>query len=72
VFAPAGTPAPVLETLSAATAKALADPALRDSLDKLGITPEIGSTPATASGYIRAEMARWKPVIDALGVKLTD
>jgi tripartite-type tricarboxylate transporter receptor subunit TctC len=72
VFAPAGTPAPVLETLSAATAKALADPALRDSLDKLGITPEIGSTPATAGGYIRAEMARWKPVIDALGVKLTD
>jgi tripartite-type tricarboxylate transporter receptor subunit TctC len=72
VFAPAGTPAPVLETLSAATVKALADPALRDSLDKLGITPEIGSTPATASGYIRAEMARWKPVIDALGVKLTD
>jgi tripartite-type tricarboxylate transporter receptor subunit TctC len=72
VFAPAGTPAPVLETLSAATAKALADPTLRESLDRLGITPEIGSTPATAGGYIRAEMARWKPVIESLGVKLTD
>ena len=45
---------------------------LRESLAKLGITPEIGSTPATAGAYIRAEMARWKPVIDALGVKLTD
>jgi tripartite-type tricarboxylate transporter receptor subunit TctC len=72
VFAPAGTPAPVLQTISAATAKALADPTLRESLAKLGITPEIGSTPATAGAYIRAEMARWKPVIDALGVKLTD
>jgi len=72
VIAPAGTPAPILETLAAATAKALADPSLRESLDKLGITPELGSTPATASAYMRAEMARWKPVIDALGVKLTE
>jgi tripartite-type tricarboxylate transporter receptor subunit TctC len=72
VFAPAGTPLPVLETLAAATAKALADPSLREQLDKLGITPELGSTPSTANAYIRAEMARWKPVIEALGVKLTD
>lgn len=72
VFAPAGTPTAVLETLSAATAKALADPSLREQLDKLGITPEIGSNPATAANYIGAEMGRWKPVIEALGVKLTD
>jgi tripartite-type tricarboxylate transporter receptor subunit TctC len=72
VIAPAGTPAPILDTLAAATAKALADPSLRESLDKLGITPELGSTPAAASAYMRAEMARWKPVIDALGVKLNE
>jgi tripartite-type tricarboxylate transporter receptor subunit TctC len=72
VFAPAGTPAPILDTLAVATAKALADPSLRESLDKLGITPELGSTPASSATYIRAEMAKWKPVIEALGVKLTN
>jgi tripartite-type tricarboxylate transporter receptor subunit TctC len=72
VFAPAGTPAPILDTLAAATAKALADPSLRESLDKLGITPELGSTPASSANYIRAEMAKWKPVIEALGVKLNE
>jgi tripartite-type tricarboxylate transporter receptor subunit TctC len=72
VLAPAGTPAPILDVLSAATAKVMTDASLKEQLDKLGITPETGSSPAAAADYIRVEMVRWKPVIDALGVKLSD
>jgi tripartite-type tricarboxylate transporter receptor subunit TctC len=60
----------VLEALAAATAKVMSDPALRDSLASLGIEPQTGSAPAAATAYIQAEMARWKPVIDGLGIKL--
>jgi len=70
VAAPAGTPPAAMNALAAATAKALADPALRESLARLGIKPETGSGPAAAAEYIRAEMGRWKPLVDASGVKL--
>jgi tripartite-type tricarboxylate transporter receptor subunit TctC len=70
VAAPEGTPAPVLETLASHTNKALSDPALKESLASLGIEPETGSSPAHATAYVRAELARWKTVVDALGVKL--
>lgn len=70
VAVPAGTPAPVIETLNGLTNKVLSDPSLRESLGNLGIEPEAGTTPASATAYIRSEMGRWKTVIDALGVKL--
>jgi tripartite-type tricarboxylate transporter receptor subunit TctC len=70
VAAPEGTPAPVLDALASATNKAMGDASLRESLANLGIEPQTGSGPAAATAYIRSEMARWKPVIDGLGVKL--
>lgn len=70
VAAPAGTPAAVLETLSSATAKVMADPGLRESLASLAIEPQTGSNPAAATAYIRSEMARWKPIIDAAGIRV--
>lgn len=70
VAAPPGTPAPVLEALSAATAKVMGDASLRESLAKFAITAETGSNPAKATAYMRSEMERWKPVVDAAGIKL--
>ena len=60
----------MLEALSAATAKALADPALQESLARFAIEPQSGSNPQAAAAYIRAEMGRWKPVVDAVGVRI--
>lgn len=68
VAGPAGMPAAVLEALSAATAKVMGDAALQASLANLAIEPQVGSNPAAAANYIRSEMARWKPVIDAAGI----
>jgi tripartite-type tricarboxylate transporter receptor subunit TctC len=70
VLAPAGTPPAVMGALSAATAKAMTDPALLESLARLGIAPQAGSGPAAATEYIRAEMGRWKSLVDAGGIKL--
>lgn len=70
VAAPAGTPAAVMDALSAATAKVMSDSALQEALAKFAIEPQTGSSPAAAASYIRAEMQRWKPIIDAVGVKL--
>ena len=70
VAAPPGTPPAVLEALSNATARVMSDASLRESLARFAIQAESGSNPAKASAYMRAEMERWKPVIDAAGVKL--
>lgn len=70
VAAPPGTPAPVLEALSAATARVMADASLRESLAKFAIQAETGSNPARAVAYMRSEMERWKPVVDAAGIRI--
>jgi tripartite-type tricarboxylate transporter receptor subunit TctC len=69
VAAPAGTPQPVIDTLAAATGKVLKDPAMQEQLSKLAME-STDSTPASAIEYIKAEMAKWKPVIDAIGSQL--
>ena len=70
VAAPAGTPAPVLEVLSAASAKVMADPSLHEELATMSIQPVTNSNPAAASAYIRAEMDKWRPVVEATGIRI--
>lgn len=69
VAAPAGTPKAVIDTLSAATARVLKDPVLQEQLSKLAMEAN-DSTPASATEYIKTEMGKWKPVIDATGLKI--
>jgi tripartite-type tricarboxylate transporter receptor subunit TctC len=70
VAAPEGTPPAVLETLASATAKVMSDPSMREQLANLGIEPQTGSSPQAATAYIQTEMTRWRPVVDAMGIKL--
>lgn len=70
VAAPEGTPQAVLETLASATSKVMSEASLREQLANLGIEPEAGSGPRAATMYIQAEMTRWRPVVDAMGLKL--
>ncbi len=68
--APAATPAPVIESLSIAVTRVLNDAALKEQLARLAIQPTTDSSPAKAKAYIKAEMVKWKPVVDATGIKL--
>lgn len=69
VAAPAGTPPEVINALAAATARVMADASLKEQLATLGIETVADTTPATTLAYIRAEQGRWKPVIDAAGIR---
>jgi len=60
--APKGTPAAIVERLSAAARAAMAAPDIRKQLSEGGTTP-IGSNQADALAYMKAEVARWAPVI---------
>jgi tripartite-type tricarboxylate transporter receptor subunit TctC len=68
ILAPAGTPQPVVDRLNAAIAKVIADPAFIDTLVKLGVDPSSDSGPDTAATMIRTELAKWRPIIQALGL----
>src|SRR5713226_6174509 len=70
ILAPAGTPQPVVDRLSAAMNQALADPAVLNRLQEAGIDPTPGSSPKKAAAFIAAELAKWSPIIKASGAEV--
>ena len=58
LFAPAGTPKPIIDRLSTETRAALAVPEVRKLLVDLGAEP-LGSTPETFAAYVNEEYERW-------------
>ena len=70
ILAPAGTPKPIVDKLNDAANKALADPQVIDSLIKAGVDPTPGSTPATTADFVKAELAKWAPIIKASGAQI--
>jgi tripartite-type tricarboxylate transporter receptor subunit TctC len=66
VYAPAGTPKPLIDKLSAAIARALQTPALREKLMELGLEPT-GTTPEELAAIIAAATAHWAPIVRAAG-----
>ncbi|PWC30376.1 Bug family tripartite tricarboxylate transporter substrate binding protein [Teichococcus aestuarii] len=67
LFAPAGTPPPVLERLHGALRAALADPALRARVENQGVVLMDGDAAALRQ-RLAAEMALWPPVIREAGI----
>src|SRR5437764_7615829 len=66
--APAGTPRPVIDKLNGAVGKALASPDIVERLHAQGAEPMPG-TPEAFASFMRAEMARWAPVVKQAGIK---
>jgi tripartite-type tricarboxylate transporter receptor subunit TctC len=67
VVAPAKTPMPVVGTLSEAIAKAMADVTVLKRLQDVGVDPTPDSTPEKLTEFIKAELAKWAPIIKASG-----
>ena len=65
MFAPKGTPAPVVAKLAVALDKALDDPNVRKRLNDLGgsVPGKAERTPAAFEKYVRAEIDRWAPIL---------
>jgi tripartite-type tricarboxylate transporter receptor subunit TctC len=68
LYAPAGTPPPVVEKLAQAVARALDDADLRARLAESGSYIE-PSTPAELGAFTAAEIARFAPIVAASGAR---
>jgi tripartite-type tricarboxylate transporter receptor subunit TctC len=70
IYAPKGTPGPVIEKLAASLQKALQDKNVVDRLAELGTAPVPAdqATPAALEAKLKGEIDRWAPVIKAAGV----
>jgi tripartite-type tricarboxylate transporter receptor subunit TctC len=69
LFAPAGTPAAIVQQLSRDVAKAMASPGLRERALNEGAMP-IGSTPAEFQRFVHAEIAKWTKIVKQAGIQL--
>jgi tripartite-type tricarboxylate transporter receptor subunit TctC len=68
VFAPAGTPKPVIDKIARATNAALADKEYQASLVKSGFEPVLDSDPDSTRKFLSEELVRWPPVLKAAGM----
>jgi len=65
MFAPAGTPEPVLKTLNAALEEAVSDPAILKTWSGEGVSPfpKNQRSQAAAVAFVNSETARWGKII---------
>ncbi len=69
VFAPAGTPKPILDKFHGELVKALNIPEVRKQLtEQLGMDVQ-GSDPATLQKFVLGEMERWAKVVQTYGIR---
>ncbi len=70
IWAPKGTPRPVIDKLNAAIRESLADPDVRKRLGDLGqeIPPPEKQTPEALKAHHKAEIDKWWPVIKKAGI----
>ncbi|MFM7305704.1 MAG: Bug family tripartite tricarboxylate transporter substrate binding protein [Alphaproteobacteria bacterium] len=67
VVAPAGTPAPVINTLHAALTRVMADEALAARLQPMSFQPTTDATPAAFGEFWRAQEPIWRDLVQQSG-----
>jgi tripartite-type tricarboxylate transporter receptor subunit TctC len=70
LYAPVGTPRPVIEQLSQANSKLLSDQSYREFLISGTFEPEPVTSATAYKQYVETEMKRWAPIVATLGIKL--
>lgn len=69
VFAPSTVPAVVVQRLNASLKKTMAMPAILERLHKLGADP-LRYTPEEADKFVRAEVEKWRGVIEKAKIRI--
>jgi len=71
IFAPKGTPRDIIDKLAAALDQALDDPGVQTRLADLGgsLPTKDERTPAKFDSFVKAEIARWSPILKAANVE---
>ena len=70
VFAPAGTPKPIIDQIATANLALLADEDYRQLLVSGTFEPHGGLNPDAYRRYVENELARWTPIVTAMGLKI--
>lgn len=68
IYAPAGTPEPIIGKLNSEIVAILEMPDVRERLKGLGVEP-IGGTPEELGAVLKGDVAKWKAVVEAAGIK---
>ena len=68
MFAPAGTPRPVVDRVHGTFIAALGNPTVRDALGGQGADP-VGSTPEAFAEFTRSEIDKWIKVVRVAGIQ---
>lgn len=69
LWAPAGTPAPIIAKLFAATRQAMADPAIAAQFQNAGSEVEVSASPEEFAAFMKAESVKWAKLIQISGAK---
>jgi tripartite-type tricarboxylate transporter receptor subunit TctC len=70
VFAPAGTPRPVIDRIATVSNEAMADKDVQAKLIKAGFEPVIGMGPDETTKFVHDELVRWTPLLKVSGIKI--
>jgi tripartite-type tricarboxylate transporter receptor subunit TctC len=69
IFAPAGTPGPIIERLNAVTQQVMADTGFQNELLAKGFEPLLGIGPDKAASIFQDELVRWTPILKTVSTK---
>jgi len=70
VFAPAGTPAAIVNRLHADTVKAMQSPPTRSQLEGIGADGTVSRSPEEFAALVRAETARYAKIVKSIGLRI--
>jgi tripartite-type tricarboxylate transporter receptor subunit TctC len=70
LFAPAGTTEAIINRIAAANHTLVTEPDYQKMLIETGFEPDVDSSPAIFRRRIEAEIAKWTPIVAALGLKI--
>jgi tripartite-type tricarboxylate transporter receptor subunit TctC len=68
LFAPAGTPGPVVDRLHREVTEAIRTPAIRKRLIELGAEP-VSNSPSEFSALVKSDIVRWAKVVKAANIQ---
>jgi len=70
IWAPHGTPKPIIDKLAKALQAALRDPSIVARFAELGTepVPQEQATPAALGAHLKSEIAKWAPIIKKAGI----
>lgn len=69
LYAPAGTPEPILRRLSELVGRVMAGPDTRRRFAEVGVEPFTDTSAAAMTAHLRDEIAKWEPVLRATAAR---